>query len=208
MRKVERVAGPISINGGKWLDGYIDVEQEILRIRSRDAVKPDQSWEFTDQAGHWHAFTDDGELPTIDRITLPMPCDGSCGGVCQGEGYHAYQDKCHACGEQLQPRWVPDEEARGEGTPVEGRYSWGVQVEEYRPLSERLMLTALDFGQQVSVRLDNPQATYFGLAMVDRRSVQSDGELMRARVDLVGASQLGKRRRVAVATPSAGENTP
>ena len=82
---------------------------------------PDPAWEHTDSNGHFHAFAADGKTPTLETYSVHIGCDGSCGGVCEGEGYDENRWKCAVCGEEVEPRFVPDWDARTIGIPVVNR---------------------------------------------------------------------------------------
>lgn len=89
------------------------------RARMESAVKPDQAWSYIDAAVHEHTWLG-RTLPTLERRSRHIPCDGSCGGVCEGEGYYVPEYVCPRCGEVVEPGHVPDWQARGEGLPITG----------------------------------------------------------------------------------------
>lgn len=122
------------INGGTPWPCEVTIEQDTEWVPSDRATMPDPKWEFTDGNGHFHAFADKGELPTLNTEIVEMPCDGSCGGVCNGEGYTEHRYTCRICGEEIKPRWVPDWHARTVGVPISGPKSANVVVHSDRPL--------------------------------------------------------------------------
>lgn len=71
-----------------------------------DAQMPDPTWTFTDGAGHFHAYDSAGKLPTLGRVVTHLDCDGTCGGVCDGEGYSKIEYQCPLCDEYVKPRTV------------------------------------------------------------------------------------------------------
>jgi hypothetical protein len=107
-----------SINGGDFMSAEIRVEETVQYIRSETAVKPDPAWEHTDSNGHFHAFAGNGETPTLRGYSIHVDCDGSCGGTCGGEGYDETHWECVICGEEVKPRFIPDQDARTTGIPV------------------------------------------------------------------------------------------
>lgn len=68
-----------------------------------DSDVPDPAWVFTDGAGHFHAYDSDGRLPTLGRVLTHIDCDGSCGGVCDGDGYSRTEYQCPLCYEYVVP---------------------------------------------------------------------------------------------------------
>lgn len=98
---------------------------EVEYIRSYSAVRPDPEWLFEDSHGHLHVWTETGRdrrgrgLPSLVESERHVECDGSCGGVCEGEGYHITVYYCADCGDEVEPGFVPDYQARTTGIPIE-----------------------------------------------------------------------------------------
>jgi hypothetical protein len=62
------VSVEISINGSDWMPGTLDVQVEHVDVTSAFGhTTPDPRWEHWDTAGHFHAYDDDGQLPTLRR---------------------------------------------------------------------------------------------------------------------------------------------
>jgi hypothetical protein len=188
------ITGNVSINNGEPLPGRLTITQEWTRVRSERATKPDPSWTFTDDAGHWHAFaesTKDGmaaDLPTLDRETIQMPCDGSCGGTCGGEGYSVPRFTCRACGQVVEPRWIPDVEAQTVGTLIEGLKDWMLEVENF----DRSLHYQGD--EQLSIRMDADADTFFGFGYATDHTMTDGGfEGFHATVTIYSGGPLGKR---------------
>lgn len=140
----------------------VTVEQERINVSSERAVKPDAKWTHTDGNGHFHAFATNGELPTLNRETVPAPCDGSCGGVCNGEGYTVDRYTCLLCGEEVEPRYVPDMAARSPDASILGRKSAVVIVTSTVPIG------SLNDRVTVRIRTGEPldTAELFGVARI------------------------------------------
>lgn len=68
-----------------------------------DSDVPDPAWTFTDAAGHFHAYDSDGKLPTLNMVATHLDCDGTCGGVCDGDGYSRTDYQCLLCDEFVVP---------------------------------------------------------------------------------------------------------
>jgi len=179
------ITASFSINGRAPVRGQLEVEQHVERVRSERATKPDPSWEFTDEAGHWHAFASEGELPTLTGTPVDVPCDGSCGGLCGGEGCRIVRYNCRGCGQEVQPEYVPDWEARTRGVQVFGLKEWRVTIED-------TWSDAYETGRAVSVRHDTDAVTHFGIGVIVNLSV-SDGSTAMVTVTIVGTGPLGQR---------------
>ena len=108
-----------SINSSEFYPAKVEFGANVEYIRSETAVKPDPAWEHADSNSHFHAFAEDGKTPTLATYSVHIDCDGSCGGVCGGEGYDDLRWKCAICGEAVEPRFIPDEDAWTTGVPVE-----------------------------------------------------------------------------------------
>jgi hypothetical protein len=142
-------------------------------------------WEVVDEHGHWHTFDDDGELPTLVEEILPVPCDGSCGGLRGCEGYDMAVYYCQACGIQIEPRFVPDEVARGDGVPVPGLQEWTAVVEGEDPIRPTDIWPSRRI--QVATRGVNPMR--FGVGLVGDLETGQDGW----KATILGIGPLGKR---------------
>lgn len=165
--------------------GSLQIDTEVIDVTSsRDSYKPDPKWEYVDKAGHWHAFTSDGKHPTMERYEKPVPCDGSCGGVCGGEGYSETRYRCRACGKRVKPNFVVDKPAF---TPqrIPGRSDWRVNV-----AGRFEAMPAVRHPDQVTVRVTQDGRTFFGLAALGDFSYCSDGT---SEIAFVGTTELGQR---------------
>jgi hypothetical protein len=125
-----------SVNGGPAVLGELRIDEQVEWVRSERATKPDPTWELVDEAGHFHAFDEGGKLPTLIATSVPMPCDGSCGGVCGGEGYTVTRYTCRACEQEIEPRWIPDMAARTTGVPVPLMKEWTLVLRGDHDLAE------------------------------------------------------------------------
>ena len=88
-RPADKVASremTVVINGGESMDAVLVKRQEMIEYRSNIARKADPRWEFTDAAGHFHAYdlSRKNELPTLDARVEHVDCDG----VCKDDGLH------------------------------------------------------------------------------------------------------------------------
>ena len=104
----------IEADGGRWPmapDSALEHDVEYDTIWSDTAVKADLRWVF-EHGDHTHRWVgDDARKATVGgatRVARHVECDGSCGGVCQGEGYHVTVWVCDTTGEDLTPGTLPD----------------------------------------------------------------------------------------------------
>lgn len=146
------------INDGTPWPCEVTIDQEWINVSSDRAVKPDAKWTHIDGNDHFHAFATKGELPTLKRETVEVPCDGSCGGECNGEGYTVPRYTCLICGEEIEPRYVPDMDARSPGATIPGRKSATVVVHSDRPLG--------NIGDEVTVRIRTEDEELIGVARI------------------------------------------
>jgi hypothetical protein len=159
--------------------GTLNIETERIDITmAGPSYKPDPEWTYVDKAGHFHAFTEDGKLPTLERYEKHLNCDGSCAGVCSDEGYTETRYRCRACGKRVKPGYavkVPG----GAQQFMPGRTSWTVTV------SGRTQWNA-----DVSVRAVAGGKEWFGLAHPRMVSADvHDGFTY----DFIGLAELGRR---------------
>lgn len=169
----------VHINGQE-IPGTLVASQEVERVTT-NLSQPDPAWEYTDQQGHYHAYTDDDTMnhyPTLLRRDEHVDCDGSCGGVCEGEGYTVPRFYCFVCNEQIEPGVT-----RGpHTTTIPGLKYWEVT----------LHAGWMDVGSgAVSLRMVKPGRTFFGFAEVTNTTICSDGT---GETELAGVSALGTRK--------------
>lgn len=172
----------IVVDGFRY-DGTLTVEQERIFVGTDRATKPDPSWEFVDKAGHWHAYSEDGSLPTLRTAPKHRPCDGACGEGCDGSIEVRY--RCRICDKRVRPARVPDEAARTATMP--GMKSWSVTIKGVDPPPRRSFTS----GAKVSVRAEFGLRTYFGIATFSGGGrMDSSGWWS---LELVGVGELGER---------------
>jgi len=178
------------LNEGTPLSGTLKVWQERIDI-STDLPKPDPAWTFVDTAGHFHARSADS-YPTLRSKVVDMPCNGCCGGTCDGEGFSVTEWRCVLCAAQVHPGTIPG--PHHESMP--GAYEWSVELEgESTPELERLMMTG--FGDRLMLRFNasHPEPwTFFGAVGCNGGTISGGGPggLM-ASVLLYPAGELGDR---------------
>lgn len=143
----------ITIDADRTYPGVLIIEQNYEVIRSNIATKPDQRWEHIDSHGHFHAYDQDGKLPTLVTRPRHVDCDGSCGGVCDGEGYNITEWFCAICDEQIEPGQVDDHGPHR----IPTRKDWSIKVQSDAPIT----------GDKVTVRVELEHGiVMFGVAHV------------------------------------------
>jgi hypothetical protein len=171
----------IVIDGGRAQPGRLTIEQEIRRYATASATKPDPSWTLVDERGHFHAYDDDGELPTLNARTRHIDCDGHGEDEPACEGYDITEWTCRICGIQVEPGRRDDS---GERT-MPGLKSWRAEIISDRPIDNGL----------VSVRALTADGMHFGTALATiRQAEQQASGGIRVTAELIGASPLGYRR--------------
>jgi hypothetical protein len=137
MDSVMTSTATVVIDGDGPYECEVEITQRVEMVRSWGATKPDPRWEHTDSHGHFHTFAEDGSLPTLRTEIVEMPCDGSCDDVCGGEGYTITRYRCKICGDEVEPGYVPDYQARESGTPIMGPKDATVTIHSDRVFEER-----------------------------------------------------------------------
>ena len=171
-----------SIDGSAPAPCNLEVHQEWIDVSSAlPTRKPDPSWELVDKHGHFHAFTSDGKLPTLDEEKIRKPCPGGCDDSgCTGTVVIRY--RCKVCKKKIRPGWISDYD--GLNRKIPGRLDWSVTV-----IGGPILVT---WGE-VSVRVTADGRTYFGFGRpgdVTWRNV--DGRPVTETV-IHGTSELGRR---------------
>lgn len=125
----------------------LSIENEELTEHALSS-QPNLRWTFTDASKHFHAYDAEGNLPTLDRETVHVPC--SCD-TCEGEGFHEIHYYCRICREEIAPGtdFGPHEVTIGV------RRSWSVKAK----------MATWPKAERVSVRFEGAP-TMFGVASV------------------------------------------
>jgi hypothetical protein len=172
--------GTATIDSGEPLPATLIIEQHYEIVRSNIATKPDQRWEHIDTHDHFHAYDQDGKLPTLVNRARHIDCDGTCGGVCEGEGYDITEWFCVICDEQVKPGRLDDHGPHS----IPTRKDWTIKVETSRPIT----------GDRVTVRFDLGEGkVLFGVAMTGGSDVTSERDYTSVVTKLYSAGPLGIR---------------
>lgn len=167
----------VCINNGEPRVGSFQLKRP-MDVEASNLPRPNPRWEMVDSNGHYHAYsTEPPEYPTLDTRPEHVECDGSCGGVCEGEGYSVTKYLCRICHEEIKPGLLQGPHF----IQIEGLWEWELAVDGYTPTGS--------FDETVSVCIDQGNVRRWGVALVTGIQV-SDGE---CRVELVGAGPLGRR---------------
>lgn len=191
MARLEPTA--VQINNGPSVEAELTIEVEQIDATPSRVTKPDMGWEHVDSAGHYHAWTDDGTLPTLTPRTEHVDCAGAhldadysfdedededeeC------EGYDITVYDCAACGERIEPKTISYTPRGREVVP--SRKHWTVTA-------SGVALTAADM---VSVKVTTPGAVLFGVGMAET-AVQDTPFGPQATTTITGVGELGRRQR-------------
>lgn len=140
----------ISLAGGPALrvvEERID-GPEFTYARSLGAVMPDPNWVGIDEYGHEHRWASTGRsdggkpeaLPSLNRSFRRIECDGTCPHWDCG-GYDETVWTCVLCGDEVEPGYKPDYQARTSGIPIQvglARYEFLVEGDSLLPADGRL----------------------------------------------------------------------
>jgi hypothetical protein len=171
------------IDDGPGTTGNLKIDQEWHR-ETTNLPQPDPRWEHTDSNGHYHARSEDqaDPYPTLLSHVEQAACDGSCGGVCDGEGYSVTRYFCRACQNEIEPGV-----ARGMHLiSIPGLKSWTAEVAARVPLDG-----------PVSVRVDCGNEVLFGIAQcisTEGGRFGPDEPTLEFKSSLVGVGPLGRRK--------------
>lgn len=173
-----------SIDGAEPVACSLEVHQELIDVSSGlPTRKPDPAWEHVDKRGHFHAFTDDGKLPTLAEEAVRKPCPGGCDDPgCEGVVKVRY--RCRICRKRVRPRWVSSYDNLSRQMP--GPKSWSVTVSNAPP-------PRTGPGDMVSVKVTAGGRTYFGVGYTYDLNVQSSGAGVLASYTVHGEGELGRR---------------
>lgn len=176
----------ISLDGAPVQPGCITIEQEIKTFASATATKPDPAWTLVDERGHFHAYDDDGELPTLTSSLVHVNCDDVHTGPLADpdepcEGYDVTEWTCRICGTEITPGRLPDHDQKS----MPGLKAWRAEITSDQPIDNRI----------VSVRAAVTDGVHFGAAYATMRRAETrlDGGLQ-VTIELIGYSPLGYRR--------------
>lgn len=166
---------PLGANATAWVNnipcGPVEavLQNQVHRIKSAFAMMGDPAWSAVDSKGHFHAFSDRQKLPTLGKAervvgdgVIPKDMDP------EDVDYEDYY-VCLICGEEVEPRWIPDVEAREVGSTVEIGRSIVFDVVGNHQHAE------LPFNRPVSVRVRLNDTEYFGIGVVTNYVISSDG---------------------------------
>lgn len=168
------LTGVASINGGEPVSAQLSVTQERLDI-STNLPKPDPRWTLTDAAGHFHARSEDGELPTLIRRMEHIACGCS---DCAGEGYDITHFHCRVCDEEITPGTI----AGPHYETMPGVMSWELVVQD-----------VVNGHTEVNAVFRSSYGEHFGVAIPTEVHVESGPTGPVGRTTLCGVSALGRR---------------
>lgn len=180
--------GTVHIDNGSALAAKLEISREQI-TQHTNTGRPDLRWTHLDKASHWHAYDRDGTLPTLRAQEAPRPCDGSCGGVCQGEGYSVTIHHCRICDEQIEPGW----EAGPHTIVLPGLTEWWIDLDRVQATDDTMTWYRRSREQMTARFHGVDKVVRFGIVLVTDLAMHGthDGTTVTAR--LHGAGPLGVR---------------
>lgn len=179
--KLNFAGDEIWINSHEIPSADLVVETEVIDVTPMTKVEPDLKWTYVDARGHFHAFTHDGNLPTLLVETIEHLYDEDE----PEEGTWCERImKCRICHDVIEPRYTETVPTWRETAP--GRKSWTLTVQWPGDL---LLPTPSEL---VSVRIKVSDREYFGIAMCTGRFNAAARDL--ASVEFAGLADLGSRK--------------
>jgi hypothetical protein len=182
--KLNFAGDEIWINSHEIPSADLVVETEMIDVTLLTKVEPDLKWTYVDARGHFHAFTHNGELPTLLVETIEHVSEDS---TCDEDLWETWSErimKCRICRDVIEPRYTETIPTWRETAP--GRKSWTLTV---RWPGDLLLPTPSEL---VSVRIKVSDREYFGIAMCTGRFNGASREL--ASVEFAGLADLGSRK--------------
>jgi hypothetical protein len=183
-------AGPLEFVARVDAQGPFRVTLEMgtdeIDVTTATGVRhPDLAWEFVDEAGHYHAWTKDGQMPTVDRNVERIPCRGfSCVLIHDDDEETCGGDEkvtivCKLCGEVVEPKYTVDHSRQF----LPGRSYWNADVYGVH----------LHPGDRVSVSFataHDGHVRWFGIAQVGAISIKDSTYV----TTIHGAGPLGRKK--------------
>ena len=172
----------IRVDNGPLVPGELAIDVEQIDVTMSIKTEPDMAWEHIDRHGHFHAYAEDGTLPTLEaRTRVVEPAledpDDDFDIDDYDEDYDQTYYVCAICDEEIEPKVIVTRPVGREFVP--GLMSWTVEVG-----------VPLRLGDRVSVVVTSGGSTCFGVGMVDEISSGGSGP----GAVIVGESPLGRRK--------------
>lgn len=168
----------------------LEVTQETVDVSTLGGARvPDLAWETRDESGHYHAWTKDGDLPTLGRTVTSAPCrtqdciDGE-DEPCYGMEAIAYS--CLICHAEIEPAYKlapPSPEF------IPGRQYWEASVLDLYldpPQLVSVMFTHEPVGKQRTIVL-------FGVGTVTESAAKDRTDRVEYVTKIYGNGALGRR---------------
>lgn len=148
-----------TINGSPVTAVDLRVDTEPIDISTMSDVQPELSWSFTDAAGHFHAYDQEGKTPTLRTEYEEYWCDD-----CHEEHTNSWL-VCIICSEAIEPKTVDRGPTR----------KW-IPGRTEHTLTVRHSGIPLPVGRQVSVHLtEGDSRELFGIMWPGSATFSPDG---------------------------------
>lgn len=171
----------IIVDNGAPMPGHFAIDREVITYSSATATQPSMGWTQIDDQGHFHAYDEKGELPTLQARSRHVDCDGSSCGIDDEscEGYDVTEWFCSICDQQIEPERLSD---TGEKS-MPGLMRWWAEINPEREIEG-----------EVTVRVKSGDRVWFGVARAHTAAMEGDSNVFRITTRLDGIGPLGQRR--------------
>lgn len=179
--------GTVRIDGADPVFATLHREQLWETIHSK-GPRWDPQWRHVDKAGHPHTYGPKGSTPTLDVRREQQPCDGTCGGICEGEGYGVTVFTCPRCGEQIEPGLIPGPHV----VTIPKWTEWRLEVEGRVGGVEKDGVITFTPGDSARHAIDfsSPDGCWIGTVVADASSASGDRNGVRWTTVVHGISEL------------------
>lgn len=144
-----------TLNGSPVQLLHIESETSGEEVRSLSSVKPDPKWQQTDTNGHYHAYSENGDIPTLRSKSETYWCAD-----CQ-DHHTNYIHVCQLCGEEIQPKTI---DSGPTSTWIAGPTTWTLHTKG--PLNVP--------PEGLSVHINRSDLELFGIVYLVSQTISSD----------------------------------
>jgi len=184
-----QVAVRIRVDNRDPLPGGMEMGTDVIDVTTIGGrTLPNLAWEFTDPAGHFHAWDRAGTTPTLDKNLVHHLCEAESHEVGDGDDedpcacWSEVKYACSICGWEVEPATMTDHSPE----VVPGLSWWSVEV---RGLE-------LERGAKVSVVITAGDETpkFFGVAVAIATDYHTEEDKLLTVTRLQGTGALGRKR--------------
>jgi hypothetical protein len=161
----------------------LEQETDVIDVTTATGTHtPNLAWEFVDEAGHYHAWTKDGKLPTVAVTVNHFPCNHDHEDEDECGGWDESKTVCLLCAEPIEPKYVVDHSKRY----LPGRTRWEANVYGVH----------LEYGMKVSLAFANAhtgRVLWFGMGQVVAQNITTEMDAVAYVSKVTGVTALGRK---------------